>query len=181
MLRFSLLSCLGSRDPECLWHPTARCGKLDINSHSSCSTAQLPWGLSSSTLVVRLSWICSPWVPWTDLHFLSYLCIFFTDGSKRLEIRLLPQVFLSGSEKGSKVYSSHGFICRKHRAQLYQRLFGHISRSSQNFCKSTLHSKRKLLDWALQVSAFTPLKLWGCLLAEEPRVEQLPIGYQMHS
>lgn len=138
-------------------------------------------GLGSSTLVVRLSWVCSPWVPWTDLHFLLYLCIFFTDGSKHLEICLLPQVFPSSSEKGSEVYSSHRFICRKHRAQLYQRLFAHISWSSQNFCKSTLHSRRKLPDWALQVSAFTPLKLRGCLLAEVLIVKQLPIGYQMNS
>lgn len=139
--------------------PHSQRWKIDIDSHSSYSTAQLPWGLGCSTLVVRFSWVCSCWVHWTVLHFPLYLCIFFIDGRNGLEMRLLPQVFLSGSEKGSKVYSSHQFICWKHKAQLYRRLFTHISRSSQNFCKSNLHSRRNLPGLTLQVSA---LLLWSC-------------------
>lgn len=42
-VKISLIVQLGSRDLECLWYPTARGGKLDIESHSSCSTAQRPW------------------------------------------------------------------------------------------------------------------------------------------
>lgn len=126
---------------------------------------------SAPALVVRCSWNCSWWGHWTGLHFPFHLCIFCINGRKHLGISLLSSgLFSLGSKKGSEVYSSQQFNCRRHKAQLHKRPLSHISRSSQSFCKSSLQIRRKLPDW-----------MWGCLLAEVLKVEQLPIEYQMNT